>query len=545
MVEHEMAKAPSLVIGRPVDEDTTQVQSVVFDKSDWDLDEARDWIVDHDFVDQGVDETGDSYRFRQRDPDSFTEDSFRTIKPGENESSTDNAFWDEKKRHQDHRLRDEDEEADRMRSVVNRAELDLQFRTTFKAELAPQSSPVQKAYPKARTLRLKGDFIDTSMNDNRWGVPASELASISQQLASRTVQVRLDHADQVRSVVGCYTTGEVRDADDNPIPVDASPDELERGAKVRFGAEITTEDSSVMVPILTGYVDSVSPNVTAEHIECGVCGKEILEQGMVPTCDHFDSPNSPGWYLLRGVTVVEGSIVATPAYKSTQFLPVGFAAGLDKKTTEMRHNMSQKKEGPDGGGAGHAAGVDNPLLEKLLEAKDERISELKASLDRLERRFEAQKSPDPETDPENKFAEVTEEEYESMTEEEKAEYDRQKAMYYEKKAKKLEEELKAYDPEDEKTKVAQEEKKRREAQRKAARQGAPVEPARGKDDGGGNEPGGMRRPWGAMAGSLHSDAHAQFDSAAVGEIKEALAGKRPLGRFGGPVDGMLEAGGDA
>lgn len=55
------------------------IQTIIFSKEYFTLEEARKWIKEHGFVDNGYDETENSYRFRQRDPDDFIRDSFRTI----------------------------------------------------------------------------------------------------------------------------------------------------------------------------------------------------------------------------------------------------------------------------------------------------------------------------------------------------------------------------------------------------------------------------------------------------------------------------------
>jgi len=58
---------------------STTVQTLIFDKEKFTKQQAIDWAEEHDFKSDGVDETEDSYRIRQRDPDEFIEDSFRTI----------------------------------------------------------------------------------------------------------------------------------------------------------------------------------------------------------------------------------------------------------------------------------------------------------------------------------------------------------------------------------------------------------------------------------------------------------------------------------
>jgi hypothetical protein len=67
-------------IGRvKAEDDGTQIQTLIFDKEKFTLDEARQWCDEHEFKSDGVDETESSYRFRQRDPDDFMDDSLRTI----------------------------------------------------------------------------------------------------------------------------------------------------------------------------------------------------------------------------------------------------------------------------------------------------------------------------------------------------------------------------------------------------------------------------------------------------------------------------------
>src|SRR3990172_13001177 len=58
----------------------TIVQTVILSKERFSsVEEAEKWITSHEFKNKGVDETEDSYRFRQRDPGDFVYSSFRTI----------------------------------------------------------------------------------------------------------------------------------------------------------------------------------------------------------------------------------------------------------------------------------------------------------------------------------------------------------------------------------------------------------------------------------------------------------------------------------
>jgi hypothetical protein len=54
--------------------DATHTQSVLFSKANWTKQRARKWLADHDFITRGLDETENTLRYRQYDPDS---DRFR------------------------------------------------------------------------------------------------------------------------------------------------------------------------------------------------------------------------------------------------------------------------------------------------------------------------------------------------------------------------------------------------------------------------------------------------------------------------------------
>ena len=59
-------------------QDGFEIQSVLFPKAKWDsADACRAWLKDHDFKSGDLDEGGDHYRFRQRDPGDF--ERIRTI----------------------------------------------------------------------------------------------------------------------------------------------------------------------------------------------------------------------------------------------------------------------------------------------------------------------------------------------------------------------------------------------------------------------------------------------------------------------------------
>lgn len=63
---------------------STEVQSIIFDKSMYSVTEAKKWLRDNSFVAPKVDKTDRYLRFRQKQPSYFDESSFRTIPFGKN-----------------------------------------------------------------------------------------------------------------------------------------------------------------------------------------------------------------------------------------------------------------------------------------------------------------------------------------------------------------------------------------------------------------------------------------------------------------------------
>lgn len=78
VVQADNAAKPETGRIPPGSNGTWTIQTLIFNKDEFTLEEAREWAKSHDgFGDYGVDETSTSYRFRQYDPENFSE--FRTI----------------------------------------------------------------------------------------------------------------------------------------------------------------------------------------------------------------------------------------------------------------------------------------------------------------------------------------------------------------------------------------------------------------------------------------------------------------------------------
>jgi len=162
---------------------------------------------------------------------------------------------------------------------------------------------------KERLVNIEGEAIDTSVNANKWQVPEEDLDYFTATL--KGAQLRIDHAESALAVIGVV------------------PEATRNGAVVRFRAEIG--DLPIIEKVLRGYLTHVSVQVDSDDVECSKCKRQTRKEGMlIHLC--------PGaWEIVHKPKVRELSIVASPAYQTTEFKPVGFAAAM---------NESQKIEFP-------------------------------------------------------------------------------------------------------------------------------------------------------------------------------------------------------
>jgi hypothetical protein len=70
-------------VSREAGKGRSQVQSLVLSKDTFKtVAAARKWVKDHDFKTDGLDETKDSYRFRQVNPGGFARFRVKQLAPG-------------------------------------------------------------------------------------------------------------------------------------------------------------------------------------------------------------------------------------------------------------------------------------------------------------------------------------------------------------------------------------------------------------------------------------------------------------------------------
>jgi hypothetical protein len=153
---------------------------------------------------------------------------------------------------------------------------------------------------REKLLNIEGVAIDTSVNANKWQIPAEDMDFFTATLIGS--QMRIDHAESALAVIGRV------------------PEATRKGDIVTFRAEIG--DLPIIEKVLRGYLTHVSVQVDSDDVECSKCKKQTRKEGMlVHLC--------PGaWEIVHKPKVRELSIVASPAYQKTEFKPVGFSAGM-------------------------------------------------------------------------------------------------------------------------------------------------------------------------------------------------------------------------
>ena len=173
----------------------------------------------------------------------------------------------------------------------------LRYFVPFKAQEGVQAELALKE----KLVNIEGVAVDASVNANKWQIPAEDLDFVAESLTG--AQLRVDHAESALMVVGRV------------------PEAKRMGDTVWFRAEVGEE--KLIEKILRNYITHVSIQVDSDDVECSKCKRPTRKEGMlVHLC--------PGaWEIVHKPKVRELSIVASPAYKNTEFKPVGFAAAMD------------------------------------------------------------------------------------------------------------------------------------------------------------------------------------------------------------------------
>jgi hypothetical protein len=197
---------------------------------------------------------------------------------------------------------------------------------------------------KEKLINIEGVAIDTSVNANKWQIPAEDLDFFVETLMN--AQLRVDHAESALMVIG--KVAEAKHV----------------GNQVLFRAEVGEE--KLIEKILRNYVNHVSAQVDSDDVECSKCKKPTRKEGMlVHLC--------PGaWEIVHKPKVRELSIVASPAYQTTEFQPVGFYAAMnDSQYDAILKNIQNSQLSEDNKDVGSKPeGLQEPENKKS-EAKKE------------------------------------------------------------------------------------------------------------------------------------------------------------------------------
>jgi hypothetical protein len=217
--------------------------------------------------------------------------------------------------------------------------MQLKYYVPFKAQVGQEADLALKE----KLLNIEGVAIDTSVNSNKWQVPEEDLDFFVSSLQG--AQLRIDHAESAMALIGKV------------------PEAKRVGQAALFRAEIG--DQAIIEKVIRGYLSHVSVQVDSDDVECSKCNKPSRKEGMlIHLC--------PGaWEIVHKPKVRELSIVASPAYKNTEFKPVGFAAAMEENqwaaiSRSLNHNSesgdvgSRPKE-PQGPENKHEKGEVKPL----------------------------------------------------------------------------------------------------------------------------------------------------------------------------------------
>jgi hypothetical protein len=230
-------------------------------------------------------------------------------------------------------------------------QLELKYFVPFKAQ---EGASAEFAL-REKLLNIEGEAVDTSVNANKWQIPAQDLDYFASTLIG--AQLRIDHAESAMAVIGKV------------------PEAHHKGDTVSFRAEIG--DLPIIEKVLRGYLTHVSVQVDSDQVECSKCLKPTRKEGMlIHLC--------PGaWEIVHKPKVRELSIVASPAYEKTTFAPVGFAAGMTESQGidfPCSHCLQLSKGNKDVGSKGDLQEPENQKNEtKEVKPLSEHDAQAKAS----------------------------------------------------------------------------------------------------------------------------------------------------------------------
>jgi hypothetical protein len=134
---------------------------------------------------------------------------------------------------------------------------------------------------------------------------------------------------------------------------DSSAEPLGRVVKAEFGPSTISDerdtifvtyrvsDQEAVAKFLDGRYNTMSIGATANHIQCSVCGKDIVKDGVVNFCGHMNGRTYEGKkaiYNARNINYKEGSVVNMPADDFAQVVRISLVND-NKKIEEPKEEQ--------------------------------------------------------------------------------------------------------------------------------------------------------------------------------------------------------------
>lgn len=244
------------VIGRLKGKETTETQSVLFEKSKWDEMKARKWLEDHNMRSDKVDVTENTLRFRQRKPDDF--ERLRTITPGTQNAT--HQITDKSKK----KLKDNKEEIKMADKIVDK-----------KDEKTINVDALIKKMTEEFNAKLENQKKDFT----------TALASKDEQVKSLALKLTNSETERENEKVGMMVDGWVKDGKITPANKSTIYSLLtnlvnNKSTEIKFsdsnGKEVNTNVFDLAVKIFSGIKNTVDFSETAVNNE-GIAQDENVD----------------------------------------------------------------------------------------------------------------------------------------------------------------------------------------------------------------------------------------------------------------------------
>ncbi len=189
------------------------------------------------------------------------------------------------------------------------------------------------------TLLISGELVNGDVCANNFALDAEELPKVASQVKDATL--RLDHSKSARDVIGGFRLGSYD----------------EKNKRVMFEAEI--DDPSIQRSVMKGRLKYISIGASADAF----CSKCNSPSRPIKTCKCKGSHD-----IIKNIRLKEASIVTEPAYRTSEFAPMGFAASITAALAADQvtpYSSDEEKAGPN--------------LNKTAEEKSIMTEEIKAT----------------------------------------------------------------------------------------------------------------------------------------------------------------------